>query len=377
MNPRILHVSAVDFTASKLLGPQLHSLASCGFDVRLACSRTTDTYWRDLDRFHPVDVPFPRRLQPARMLAASRELSRFIAVWRPDVVHLHTPAASLPLRALPHPSWPRGIRLVYTVHGYLHQWPPKGLQELLVQRIEKLESRRTDLTLFQSKEDLAKSEEQGYMGRLRFLGNGVEDQWFNIDPPPHAAPLAVLFVGRLVRGKGILDLLEAVRRTPAVHLHVAGEALPSDRDTVAAEIKRLLETPELTGRVSMHGMLTRAELIDLYGRCNVMCLPSYREGVPRSVIEGLAAARPVVATDIRGCRELVRHGSNGFLVPTHCPASLAEKFGQLARMQPYEFLRMSQRARSSMDPIGRETEVVKRLVSAYAELGVVGQTIES
>lgn len=371
MNPRILHVAAVDFTAAKLLSPQLHSLADEGFDVRLACHKTGQRYWRDLDRFHPLSVAFPRAMRPGRMIAASRELSQYIADWRPDLVHLHTPAASLPLRAFPHPTWPRNIQLVYTVHGYLHQWPPSGPREIIVQRVEKFESRRTDLILFQSREDLDRSKERGYMSRLRFLGNGVEDYWFDIEPPSLAAPLEVLFVGRLVREKGVLDLLEAVRRTPEVQLHIAGEALPSDRDSVHSDIERFVESARLNDRVSLHGMLTRAELVRLYDRCHVLCLPSYREGVPRSVVEGLAAARPVLATDIRGCRELVQHGSNGYLVPTQSPGSLAERLKQLAGMQVAEFRRMSQAARSSMDPIGRESAVVRRLVSAYAELGVV------
>lgn len=365
-NRKVLHVSAVDFTASKLLRPQLVHLGEAGYDVRVTCGRTEQSHWDVLAPFEPVDLAFPRNLRPFDMLRASLRLRELVRSWRPDILHLHTPAASIPVRALPSWMWPKEMRVIYTVHGYLHQWPPAGARERLVQNVERWEARRCALTFFQSAEDFEAASRLGYRGRPTLLGNGVEDGWFELPPPARDASrdLAVLFVGRLVREKGILDLLEALQDVPGVFLHVAGDALPSDRDSVATEVRSLAEGP-LQGRVKLHGMLTKQDLQQLYAEVDAMCLPSYREGVPRSVIEALAAARPVLASRIRGNRELVRHGQNGLLFEAGDRLSLCAALMELRDTPAGSFASMSRAARSSMDPDFREQQVFARLIAGY------------
>lgn len=370
MSTRVLHVAAVDFTVAKLLAPQLDALIGRGYDVRVACRQTDPALWRELTRFEPIDIPFPRDLRPGAMLAASARLSRQVRRWKPHVLHLHTPAASLPVRALPHPRWSADTRVLYTVHGYLHVWPPASVKERLVQRVEKWEARRTDVMLFQSAEDYEQSRARDYPSSLVLLGNGVEDAWFEVPRRQRVGHLQLLFVGRLVREKGILDLLDALKAVPDVHLHVAGSALDSDRDPVEDELRRRLDDAQLTGRVTLYGMLPRDDLRRLYEEVDALCLPSYREGVPRSVIEALAAGRPVVATDIRGSRELILEGSNGHLVPVGDVTSLAGALRRLAALDDEPFTQMGVRAALSVDPARRETTVFERLVAAYGDVGV-------
>lgn len=362
---RILHVAAVDFTAAKLLAPQLRWLKSRGYEVRIACRRTDEEYWHELADLDPIDIAFPRSLRPVRMFNAASALACHVETWAPDIVHLHTPAASLPIRAWRFRGWPKGTKIVYTVHGYLHTWPPRGVLERTVQLVEWLESRRTDALLFQSLEDLDQSVRRKYGGHLVLLGNGVEDAWFDISRPQKCDPLKLLFVGRLVREKGILELLEAVARVPGIQLDVAGSALSSDRDPVAAEIRELLERPALLGRVTMHGMLPQDELKRLTAQVHALCLPSYREGMPRSVIEALASGRPVVATDIRGCKELVTHEVNGYLVAVQSVEELALSLRALVDLAEEDYDRMSIAARASVDPSRRECTVFERLVETY------------
>ena len=68
---KVLHVSAVDFTAAKLLMPQMSYLASRGYDVRVACGRSAAQHWSDLSSFSPIDLTFPRQLHPGAMLQAA------------------------------------------------------------------------------------------------------------------------------------------------------------------------------------------------------------------------------------------------------------------------------------------------------------------
>jgi glycosyltransferase involved in cell wall biosynthesis len=98
---------------------------------------------------------------------------------------------------------------------------------------------------------------------------------------------------------------------------------------------------------------------------DALCLPSYREGVPRSVIEGLASGRPVLATDIRGSRELVLHEDNGYLAKPGDVQSLASGLRWLFEHSAGDFALMGQRARASVDPERRESHVFARLLDAY------------
>ncbi len=367
---RILHVAAVDYTAVTLLTPQLRRLRELGYDVRLACRRTDDRHWDALREFDPVDIAFPRSPRPAAMLGAARRLARTVAAWEPDLVHLHSPAASLAVRALPRRSWPRSTRVFYTVHGFLHTWPPNGPVERLVQRTEQWQSRRTHTLLFQSVEDFREAQRRGYSGHLVLLGNGVEDDWFEIPPRTRDEQLQLVFVGRLVREKGVVELARAIAGRTDVHLHVVGEALPSDRDPVGAELDRLVSEARAEHRVTRHGILTHDELAKLMEGMDALCLPSHREGVPRSVIESLAAGRPAIVTDIRGCNELVEDGVNGRVVPAGDVHALSEAIGDVAALGAGDLARMGERARASVDPMRRETRVLDRLVEAYSSAGV-------
>lgn len=372
MGNRILHVAAVDFTASKLLAPQLHALASAGYDVRLAVGRTDERFWDELADLHPADIAFPRGPRPLAMLGSTARLRRLVREWQPDVLHLHTPAASAPVRALPRRAWPRGMRVFYTVHGYLHPWPTVTTRQRVAQRLEQWQSHRTDWSLFQSAEDLDEATRRRYGSQLVYLGNGVESSWFEQPAPaPKAAgTLSVLFVGRLVKEKGVLDLLEAVADVESVELHVAGAALPSDRDPVDVTLRDAVERKGLAGRVHLHGMLRRGEVQQLMRLADAVVLPSYREGVPRSLIEGMATGRPGLATRIRGCREVITHGSNGLLVDPGAVDQLASGLAQLRDMSESDFAAMGRRAHDSTSQRFRETQVVERLVAAYQDAGV-------
>ena len=143
----------------------------------------------------------------------------------------------------------------------------------------------------------------------------------------------------------MLDLVRALRGLPGVRLDVVGAALPSDRDPIERELDDLLADPDLAGRILRHGAVDKQRVRGCCAGADVICLPSYREGVPRSVIEGLAAARPAVVTDIRGCRELVQDGLNGFPIPVGDVTALRGSLAELATMDATRFGALSAAAR--------------------------------
>lgn len=369
--PLVVHLCAVEYTACALLEPQMSALRSRGYDVRVSCAPNGERFDSQLEPFAPIDVRFPRSPRPLRIAAAA---ARWVSVlWRlrPDIVHLHTPAVALTTRALPRLAVPDGTRVAYTVHGFAHVWDDMTRRDRLLERVERALASRTDLILFQSEEDLAHARRLAYPARLVYLGNGVGEHWFELPAPVRGAgPLRLLYAGRLIREKGLLDLFDALERAPNVRLTLAGAQLASDRDGVEAELRARAERPALAGRVTFVGHEPPARMRRHVQEAHALVLPSYREGVPRCLIEGMAAARPALATDVRGCRELVHHGVTGFRVPAHAPGLLAQAMEAMASLPAAAFDDMSSSARFLALTRYREVDVVDRLVQAYASIGV-------
>jgi glycosyltransferase involved in cell wall biosynthesis len=307
------------------------------------------------------------------MSRALLSLVRMVGDLEPDIVHLHTPAAALPVRMLPRRLFPKRTRIVYTAHGFAHVWDSDRPRDRVLERLERVLAPRTDALLFQSQEDLEHTRELGYRSRLLYLGNGVEDEWFDIPAPGMPQrPLRALFVGRLIREKGLIDLFDAVERVPDLRLTVCGAQLPTDRDGVESKLRERAVSKPLAGRVFFTGFVGREQMRRQVADADVLVLPSYREGVPRSLIEGMAAGRPAVATDVRGCRELVTEGETGWLAPAGNVPALTAALTRAARASPEQYRQQSQAARALADTRYRESAVFKRLVAAYEQLGVNG-----
>jgi glycosyltransferase involved in cell wall biosynthesis len=151
-------------------------------------------------------------------------------------------------------------------------------------------------------------------------GSGVDLETYRLRPPP--AGISFLLVARLLRDKGIREYVAAARMVrhdhPEVSFRLAGWLDPNPAAISAEE----LASWTASGDIEYLGVLTdvRPALAD----CAVYVLPSYREGTPRTVLEAMATGRPVITTDVPGCRETVRNGENGFLVPAADPVALAD-----------------------------------------------------
>jgi len=145
-------------------------------------------------------------------------------------------------------------------------------------------------------------------------GAGVDQASFPRCDEPVAPPLKVAVVSRMIRPKGIVEAVEAVRRARAsgapIELHLFGDPdLANPRSIPRALLERWSEEPG----IAWHGRVT--DVARVWREHHVAMLLSHREGLPRSLVEAAAAGRPIVATDVAGCREVVRDGREGILVP--------------------------------------------------------------
>ena len=198
-------------------------------------------------------------------------------------------------------------------------------------------------------------------------GSGVDLTQYAFEPEPDNRPPVVLFGARLLRDKGLSTLIEAGRLLSArgsdFTLEVAGILDPSVPTAIPE--RQLLEWHD-SGLIDWLGR--RYDMPALIARSNIVCLPTfYGEGIPRILIEAAACGRACVATDIPGCREIVRHEENGLLVPAHDPEALASALQALIEA-PALRRRMGRRGRIMAEQRFSLERIVHQTLVVYREL---------
>jgi glycosyltransferase involved in cell wall biosynthesis len=209
---------------------------------------------------------------------------------------------------------------------------PKALllRAVIEPMLHQLFGRARAFVLVQNPDDRAAIQSLGVSGDKITLiaGSGVDIDTLTPlpEPPP---PVAAGFVGRLLADKGLPTLVEAhallARRGRPVALLIAGEPDPANPASIPqATIAEWKRRPGLTllGQVDDIGAF--------WARAHIAVLPSLREGLPLSLLEAAACARPIVATDVPGCREIARNDVNALLVPPNDAAALADAIDRLA-----------------------------------------------
>ncbi|WP_322798545.1 glycosyltransferase family 4 protein, partial [Thermoflexus sp.] len=177
----------------------------------------------------------------------------------------------------------------------------------------------------------------------------------------------VLMASRMIWQKGVAEFVEAAQRIrracPGVVFLLAG---PSDQGSPAQVPEERLRAWDAAGIVRYLG--ARSDVRDLMAIADILVLPTfYREGLPRVLVEGAAMGRPLVATDVPGCREVVQHGVNGFLVPPKDPGALAEAIETLLR-DPERRIQFGVASRQLAEEKFSDQRVVAQIVGLYAEL---------
>lgn len=191
-------------------------------------------------------------------------------------------------------------------------------------------------------------------------GSGVDPAHFAALPDPDG-PVVIALVGRMLRSKGVLDAAAAIRRLRAdgldIQLILAGAPDPDSADTLTQHVVR-----ELAAEPGIEWLGHVADVRDIWRRAAIAVLPSsYGEGVPKSLLEAAACARPIVASDMPGCREIVVPGKTGLLASPNDVAALANAIATLAG-DPALRRRMGEAGRA-------------RICAEFADGIIAGQTL--
>lgn len=380
--PKILEVCAVDITVKKLLLPLINKLEKEGYVVEIACSRgkKAETLERKGYIFRFVNID--RKINPVSNIKSIIKLYRIMKRGKYDIVHVHTPVASVLGRIAAKLA---GVQIImYTAHGFYFHEGMSRLKYNVILNIEKyLAKHYTDFIFTQSEEDRRTALENNFIDKSKILtiGNGV-DVWGEFNPINiekdkinklykefnlNKNDKIVTFIGRLVKEKGIMDLLEVFNNVnfndgKKVKIIMVGDIAQNERDK---DTKKKLEKYRDNLNVIFAGY--RDDINSILYLTDVFCLPSYREGMPRSIIEAMAMECAVVATDIRGSREEVIDGKTGFLVPVNSINILSNKIKEL--IEDDKLLQeMKIAGRRRAEELYNEKEVVKKQLEIFDKL---------
>ena len=325
---KIIVLGSFDDSLVKFRGSLLKRMVELGHTV-IGCAPPTnsDQVERSLNamgvKYMPIELD-RAGMNPWRDIKTFIGLFTLFRVKRPDVVLSYTikpvlyGSIAAKLAGAPHIfSIVSGLGYVFSGNGC------NGLLWIKIVRVlYKISLRANKNVFFQNPDDQALFKNYGLLRTseqaVQINGSGVDVDYFK--PMPLPRNVSFLLIARLLHSKGVREYLEAAEaiksRHPTAVFRLVGwiDKVP---DAIAEdELNRLLERgmTEYLGKIE--------DVRPVIAESSVYVLPSYREGTPRTVLEAMAMGRPVVTTDVPGCRETVRDGYNGFLVPARDYASL-------------------------------------------------------
>lgn len=281
-----------------------------------------------------------RRIHFGSDVVGTLQLARYFLAGKYDIVHTHNIKAGHIGRVVA-----AAIRVpivVHTIHGMAYSLETPPLKRAAHAALERIANIGVDAVMSQSIEDrdTVLATRALDAEKLVVIGNGIDLRRFDPSSPAAArrdsvraelgvAPTEILFfsAGRLIVEKGFVELFDATararKRNPQIRLAVAG---PIDERADALDA-------DLLARARKQGILLlgrREDMPELYAASDVVVLASWHEGMPRVLMEGAAMGKPLLASNVRGCREIVHPHRNGLLVPVRDPAALADAMCQLA-----------------------------------------------
>lgn len=321
--------------------------------------------------FRLVPIGMRRRsLAPWRELATMVELIRLYRRERPDLVH------HVAMKPVIYGSLAAGIAgvpaVVNALTGMGYVFTSRELKARLLRPLIRLAFHwlldRSNSRLIVQNSDDAATLAATMVAKQRVAlirGSGVDTREFAPSEESAGAPVAVM-VSRMLRDKGVLELVEAARllQRRAVSLRVVLVGW-SDPENPTAIAERELQAWDAAGVISWRG--ERSDIAEIWAASHIAVLPSYREGLPKSLLEAAACGRPMIAADVPGCREIVRDGETGLLVPPRDAEALAAALERLAGDAALR-RRMGAAARELVERALSDEMIVAQTLALYRSL---------
>lgn len=372
---KVLFLTTIDVTVYAFLIPHMKLLQNMGYEVEVACAKTKFFDAIEKEGFKVYDIPFNRNPLRLDNLKAIFRLYRLMKRNNYVMLHTHTPVASFvgrivgKITKIPH--------IVYTAHGFHFHEIGSNLKNFIYYRLEKLAGRLTDVLITINIDDykIAKEKRIALNGKIVYIkGVGIDTQKFdpsrfgNLDLNQCKKNLGIqdndsliMSVAELSKRKNIKDIIKCISvvSNPSLKLLVVGNGALKEKLQNLANKLNLSDKTLFLGR--------RDDVSNLLSFSNILVLTSYQEGLPVSVMEAMAMEKPVVAYNIRGVRDLIEDGVNGFLVPFGDIGGLANKIVYLLE-NPEIAKEFGKRGREKIEREFNLKEILKDMEELYKEI---------
>ena len=260
-----------------------------------------------------------------------------------------------------------GVRIINNITGLGTVFIKRSILTPIVMALYRLALRGSSTVFFQNRDDLELFVAKGLVrkGKTELVpGDGVDlDRFSPARSAQKPGPFRFLLIARLLWDKGVGEFVEAARIVRQHHPDVMFQLLgPSEVENRTAIPAATLQEWADEGIVELLGEIDDVRPAIAASDCVV--LPSYREGLPRTLLEGSAMGKPLVATDVPGCRDVVLDGETGFLCEVRSAESLAKAMRRMLELPPKQRLEMGRRGRSNVELNFGEPLVVAKYVEA-------------
>lgn len=316
---KILYITTLSRTINTFLVPHIEMLIDNGNKVDCACciDKPIDDCLENRG-VNVFDIPFTRNPLDVKNLKAFKKLIRIQEENQYDIVHVHTPIASIYGRLLKL-KFPK-LKTIYTAHGFhFYKGAPK-INWIIYYQIEKIMAKFTDIIITINEEDYKAALKLGVQKVYKTRGVGLELDKYNPnlfsknevrnELEISKDDFVILMIAEINNNKNHIQMVNAVEVLKKKNVEV--KVLCAGEGALLENIKGEIKDRNLDMNIKMLGY--RNDIPKLISICDIGMLLSYREGLPRNIMELMAYKKPVIGTNIRGIRDLVRNGVNGKLV---------------------------------------------------------------
>lgn len=350
-------------------------------DHQVICLSPTDAFSTRLEsELGARHVPLPLDGKSTSALMELRSLGyiwRMMRQDRPDIVFNFTVKMNIycglvcALQRIPFANNISGLGTAFIHNSWLFR---------RVQQLYGWVNRRARHLFFQNEEDLAVFRDKGMLGdtpHTLLPGSGIDLELFSPVPLPAPEPVTFIMIARLLGDKGVREYAQACKILKAkivpVRCLLLGPLGASNRTAVAEE-----EVVHWQEQGLLEYLGTTDDVSPMIAQSHVLVLPSYREGMPRTVLEAAAMGRPAIVTDVPGCRQAILPESTGWLCEVRNAASLAQQMERVVAMSAGARQRAGQAARAYMEEKFSEIIVVDAYLACLpqrlAKLSSVART---
>jgi glycosyltransferase EpsD len=331
---KILYCATVDYHFKAFHIPYMKWFREQGWEVHIAASGNIPLPNCDIK----YNIPIERSPFKIKNIKAYREIKTIINKNNYDIIHVHTPMAGVLVRLAAISARKRGTKIIYTAHGFHFYKGAPFVNWLVYYPIERWLSRYTDSLITINSEDYNRAVKHKFEAKKIYHvhGVGVDALRFSQVNDEEKAKLRdsygynnedfiLCYAAELNKNKNQKMLLEVVskakNKVPNIKLLLLGEGILLDYYKKLAQKLNIEENVDFLGH--------RDDVVELVKLSDIAVGSSLREGLPVNILEAMACGKPIVVSDNRGHRELVKNSYNGFIVDCHDEKEFAERLCKL------------------------------------------------